>query len=69
MGENNLLLTYCGTERDYEPLSILRVSVPKQVYTAKEKEDLYESVKKQVGKNYLPVLVPEDVKLEIISEI
>ena len=64
MGNDNLL-----NKRDYEPLSILKIGIPKEVYySAKEKKDLYESVKQQVGKNYLPILIPDDVKLEIISE-
>jgi len=63
MGNDSLL-----NERDCKPLSILKIGVPKEVYSAKEKEYIYESVKKQVGTNYLPILVPDDIKLEVISE-
>ncbi len=67
MGES--LFTLCGAERDYEPLSILKIIMPKGVYDQKEREAIYESVKAQAGKYYLPIIVPEDVKLEIVSEI
>lgn len=67
MGES--LFTLCGAERDYEPLSILKITIPKGAYDQKERDAIYESVKTQAGKYYLPIIVPEDVKLEIVSEI
>ena len=67
MGES--LFTLCGAEREYEPLSILKITTPKGVYDQKERDAIYESVKAQAGKHYLPIIVPEDVKLEIVSEI
>lgn len=67
MGES--LFTLCGDEREYEPLSILKITTPKGVYDQKERDAIYESIKAQAGKYYLPIIVPEDVKLEIVSEI
>ncbi|MBQ6998254.1 MAG: hypothetical protein IJN62_00500 [Clostridia bacterium] len=67
MGDS--LFTFCGTKRDFEPLSILKITTPKGVYDQKERNAIYESVKEQAGKYYLPIMAPEDVKLEIINEI
>ena len=65
----NSLFTITGSEREYEPLSILKITTPKGVYNVKERDAIYKSVKEQAGEYYLPIIVPEDVKLEIISEI
>lgn len=65
MGDS--LFTFTG-EKDYEPFAILKVTVPIEAYTHEERKAIYESVKEQVGTYYLPILVPENVKLEIISE-
>ena len=64
----NSLFTLTGTEEDYEPLRILKITTPKGVYTVKERKENYDSVKEQAGKYYLPIMVPEDVKLEIVGE-
>jgi len=45
--------------------TILRVSVPK-AYTKKEMKELYDSIQEQVGYEFLPVIVPEGVSLEIV---
>ena len=45
---------------------ILKVSVPKGVYSDKEMKKLYNDIKGQVGNCYLPVIVPDDVNLETI---
>ena len=68
MGEN--LFTFTPGEPRVSRITppILKVSTPKGVYTEKERKGLYESIKTQVGNHYLPVLVPEDIKLEIIDE-
>ena len=49
-----------------ENRSILQVAVPKGKYSDKEKKQLYNDIKDQVGDYYLPVIVPDDVVLEII---
>lgn len=50
----------------FDNRSVLKVSTPKGVYTEKQSEDLYRQVRTQVGDEYLVVVVPDDVKLEII---
>lgn len=57
-----------GIERKCKPLSILKITVPSRAYTQEDRKAIYNSIKEQVGDCYLPILVPENVKLEIISE-
>jgi hypothetical protein len=68
MGEN--FLTFTSGESNISRITppILKISTPKGVYDQKERKGIYESVKEQVGHHYLPVMVNEDVKLEIIDE-
>lgn len=61
------LITLTGEERDYDPIAILKIGMPKEVYNPKQQEEIYNSVKEQVGKFYLPVIVPKDIELEIID--
>lgn len=46
--------------------SVLQVSTSKGVYNDKQSQELYRQVKDQVGNEFLVVIVPDDVKLEII---
>lgn len=46
--------------------SVLQVSTPKGVYNDKQTQELYRQVRDRVGEEFLVVVVPEDVKLEII---
>lgn len=64
MGES--LFTFPNTSRITPP--ILKISTTKGTYDQKERKSIYESVKEQVGQYYLPVMVNEDIKLEIIDE-
>lgn len=48
--------------------SVLQVSTPKGVYNDKQSQELYRQVKDQVGNQFLVVIVPDDVKLEIIVQ-
>ena len=68
MGEN--LFTFTSSEPKVSRITppILKISTPKGAYTEKERKSLYENIKTQVDNHYLPVLVPEDIKLEIIDE-
>ena len=68
MGEN--LFTFTTSEPNVSRITppILKISTPKGVYDQKERKVIYESVKEQVGQHYLPVMVNEDIKLEIIDE-
>ena len=68
MGEN--LFTFTTSEPNVSRITppILKISTPKGVYDQKERKVIYESVKEQVGQPYLPVLVNEDIKFEIIDE-
>lgn len=66
MGES--YLTFAEAYKNYEPLAILKITTPKGVYSSKEETEIYTSIQKQVGKYYLPIIVPEDVRLEIITE-
>ena len=68
MGEN--LFTFTSSEPNISRIipPILKISTPKGVYDRKEQNDIYDSVKKQAGQHYLPIIVPEDIKLEIIDE-
>ena len=68
MGEN--LFTFTTSEPNVSRIipPILKISTPKGVYDQKERKVLYESVKEQVGQHYLPVMINEDIKLEIIDK-
>ena len=68
MGEN--LFTFTTSEPIVSRITppILKISTPKGIYDQKERKVIYESVKEQVGQHYLPVMVNEDIKLEIIDE-
>lgn len=57
-----------GIERKCKPLSILKIAVPSGTYTQEDQKAIYNSIKEQVGNCYLPIVVPENIKLEIISE-
>lgn len=46
--------------------TILKVSTPKGAYSKKELKELYEMAQSQVGDDFLPVIVPDDVTLEVI---
>ncbi len=61
MGEGMMFTTSSNTTN----LSILKVSIPKEIYD-KEKDKVYKTVKSQVDNEYLVVVVPEGVELEII---
>ena len=50
----------------FDNRSVLKVSTPKGVYTEKQIDDLYRQVRTHVGDEYLVVIVPDDVRLEII---
>lgn len=50
-----------------ESCPILKITVPKGAYSDKEIKKLYDNIKDQVGNRYLPVIVPEDVSLEVID--
>lgn len=45
---------------------ILKATTPKGVYSEKEIRELHDMIEKQVGDEYLVVVVPEDVQLETI---
>ena len=66
MGNSSFI--FAGDERNHKPLSILKITVPSRAYTQKDQKAIYNFIKEQVGDCYLPILVPENVKLEIISE-
>jgi hypothetical protein len=68
MGENFLAFTSSEPNISRITPPILKISTPKGVYDQKERKGIYESVKEQVGQHYLPVMVNEDIKLEIIDE-
>lgn len=63
----NNLITFSGEERNYDPIAILKIGIPKEGYSSKQQEEIFSSVKEQVGKFYLPVIVPKDIELEIID--
>lgn len=46
--------------------TVLRVGIPKGAYSKKEIKEIYDSIQEQVGCEYLPVIIPNDVTLEII---
>lgn len=46
--------------------NILKVTTPKGVYSEEETRKIYKIIKEQVGDEYLTVVVPEGVTLEII---
>lgn len=50
----------------HEPRNVLKVTTPKGVYDKKMIKELYEQVTDQVGNEYLVVIVPHDINLEII---
>ena len=54
------------TAPSFENRSVLKVTTPKGVYNDKQSQELYRQVKDQVGNEYLVVVVPDDVQLEII---
>lgn len=66
MGEEKFNLTQTGSDRNYQYPQILKIGLPKQTYTKEEQQNIYESVKAQVGGFYLPIMVLEDIKLETI---
>lgn len=49
-----------------EPRNVLKVTTPKGVYDKKMIKELYGQVTDQVGNEYLVLIVPDDVNLEII---
>ena len=57
-----------GVESNYKSLPILNIIVSSRVYTQEDRKAIYNSIKEQVGNCYLPILVPENVNLEIIKE-
>ena len=67
MGEN--LFTFTSGEPKISRITppILKVSTPKGAYKEKEIKDLYEAIKVQTEEHYLPIVVPEDIQLEIID--
>ena len=46
---------------------IIKVSIPKGVYTDDETRKIYDLIKTQAGEEYVVIMAPEDVKLEIIE--
>lgn len=46
---------------------ILKVTTPKGVYSEEEMEKIYRIIKEQVGDEFLTVVVPEGVTLEIVE--
>ena len=50
----------------FENKTVLRVAVPKEKYEDKTIKYLHEKVTEQVKDEYLVVVVPEDVDLEIV---
>ena len=48
-----------------DDVKILKVAVP-QNYTEKEMKNINKLVKEQVGDYYIPVVVPNDIELEVI---
>lgn len=66
MGEKKFNLTQTDSDRNCQSLQILKIGLPKQTYTKEEQQNIYESVKAQVGGFYLPIMVLEDIKLETI---
>lgn len=50
----------------YENRTILKATTPKGVYKEKEIDELHDLIERQVGNEYLVVVVPEDVQLETI---
>lgn len=48
-----------------DDVKILKVAVP-QIYTEKEMKNINKLVKEQVGDYYIPVVVPNDIELEVI---
>lgn len=50
----------------FESKTVLRVAVPKEKYEDKTIKYLHEKVTEQVKDEYLVVVVPEDVDLEIV---
>lgn len=66
MGEEKFNLTKTDSDRYCQSPQILKIGLPKQTYTKEEQQNIYESVKAQVGGLYLPIMVLEDIKLETI---
>ena len=64
----NSSFVFSGTEKKCKPLAILKITVPSRTYTQVDTKAIYNSIKEQVGNCYLPIVVPENIKLEIISE-
>ena len=50
----------------FESKTVLRVAVPKEEYEDKTIKYLYEKVSEQVKDEYLVVVVPNNVELEIV---
>ena len=48
-----------------DDVKILKVAIP-QNYTEKEMKNINKLVKEQVGDYYIPVVVPNDIELEVI---
>lgn len=67
MGES--FITFTPNESNISRITppILKISTPKGVYSDKDRKALHENIKTQVGNHYLPVIVPEDICLEIID--
>ena len=64
----NSSFVFSGVERKCKPLAILKITVPSGTYKQEDQKAIYNSIKEQVGNCYLPIVVPENIKLEIISE-
>ena len=47
--------------------TILKVTIPKEMQYKNEGEKLHEIIKAQVGDDFLPIVVPEGVTLEIVD--
>lgn len=54
------------TQTYFENKTILRVAIPKEEYEDKKIKYLHEKVSEQVKDEYLVVVVPNNVELEIV---
>lgn len=46
---------------------ILKITIPRQGYTKEDRKGIDEMVKKQVGKYYIPIILPKDIELEVLE--